>query len=467
MDMSHNSPEHINHESTGELANIREKVDPRVQDTIMEWCSDDHNMALQTLTDSNIWKKTSTLKKWFSHKWMPQIQKWAHLYRTSETLIAIHTNNGLERQNEILKQNDLEGYKNCMLVEMITVLHSKFFPNAYKKYVQLNSLSSQCYRKYSEDVPNFLRNRPRDFVTHVMKRLTSNLTSADIKIRNNSSGIFDVNSETEPGKTYIVNVSEKIPSCNCIDWRKHFMPCKHMCAICSFQNEWSWEKLDPAYIHNPLLVLDTDCLIPETEPRVDNELKEWCTPSESTSSVAKLPLRKRTKRTCLIRSCTQKIKRLLDCVYLLKDEDYLTELETSIDFLLAKSSSKIPKDHGLPLIETPPKKKEILKNVVPLPKRPYGKPKQLGSERFGSKGEQLKLDVWETKQDGVNDCGALAIANAVALAYGLDLKHIHFRQEEMRKHIISCLSMFPHDTFHCAQTQAAGAPMKAGVSPPT
>lgn len=69
----------------------------------------------------------------FLHLFYFQKQKWAHLYRTSETLIAIHTNNGLERQNEILERNDLEGYKNRMLVEMITVLHSKFFPNAYKK----------------------------------------------------------------------------------------------------------------------------------------------------------------------------------------------------------------------------------------------------------------------------------------------------------------------------------------------
>ncbi|XP_040271838.1 uncharacterized protein LOC120987578 [Bufo bufo] len=254
---------------------------------------------------------------------MPHIKKWAHLHRTSEMLIAIHTNNGLERQNEILKLNYLEGYKNCMLVEMITVLHSKFFPNTYKKYVQLNLQSSQCYRKYSEEVPNFLRNRPRDFVTHVMKRLASSLTAADIKIRKNSSGIFDVKSETEHDKTYIVNVSEKIPTCNSLDWKKNFMPCKHMCAIFAFEKELGWEKLDAAYSQNPLFVLDTDCFIPDTEPTADKKLREWCTTSASTNSVSKLPQRRRTKRTIMIWSCTQKIKRLLDSVYLQKDEDYL------------------------------------------------------------------------------------------------------------------------------------------------
>lgn len=47
--------------------------------------------------------------------------------------MAVHTNNGIERQNETLKFQYLDGYKNCSLSEMITVLVEQFFPDSFRK----------------------------------------------------------------------------------------------------------------------------------------------------------------------------------------------------------------------------------------------------------------------------------------------------------------------------------------------
>jgi len=40
------------------------------------------------------------------------------------------------------------------------------------------------------------------------------------------------------------------------------------------------------------------------------------------------------------------------------------------------------------------------------------------------------------KQKGSNDCGVFAIA--VAVAYGLNLDKLHFKQEGMKAHLLNC-----------------------------
>ena len=52
------------------------------------------------------------------------------------------------------------------------------------------------------------------------------------------------------------------------------------------------------------------------------------------------------------------------------------------------------------------------------------------------------------KQDGEGDCGLFAIANATAIANGIDLTEQEFNQGMMRRHLMKCfecqtLSLFP------------------------
>ncbi|KAJ4945497.1 hypothetical protein JOQ06_023181 [Pogonophryne albipinna] len=62
-----------------------------------------------------------------------QRQRWVHVFRDEDLKVAIYTNNGVERQNETLKHSHLEGYKNCSLSEMLTVLVTDFLPRTYRK----------------------------------------------------------------------------------------------------------------------------------------------------------------------------------------------------------------------------------------------------------------------------------------------------------------------------------------------
>ncbi|XP_043930240.1 uncharacterized protein LOC122804449 isoform X1 [Protopterus annectens] len=95
--------------------------------------TEDLHTALTALKKSQCWKTGEAFRQWFSTKWLPAIKMWAHVYRSGTEHIGVNTNNGLERQYETLKYSYLDGYKNCTLSELLTVLHSTFFPNAYKK----------------------------------------------------------------------------------------------------------------------------------------------------------------------------------------------------------------------------------------------------------------------------------------------------------------------------------------------
>ncbi|XP_063802224.1 uncharacterized protein LOC134970050 [Pseudophryne corroboree] len=364
---------------------------------------EEHISAIRTLEESAIWNKNDALKQWFSKKWMPEIQKWAHVYRTGLLNFGINTNNGLERQHEVLKYNYLDGYKNCTLSEMITVLHRNFFPSTYRKYVESNLKCSQYYRKYSEDVPKFLWNRPRDFIKKVMKKMTSNLDESDIICINSESGAFKVSSETTKGLSYDVVLTGVPPMCTCLYWKNYFLPCKHMCCIFKYVDGWGWDTLNSSYRNNPLFILDTDILEIKTE-HDENSHEKLTKPFIDIAQMhnfEELPPRRRTKRTTLIRSYAQTVKQLTDLVYLIHDNSHIETLISSVQNLVEASKLKVPKESGLPLIETPKKKIQLTEKYEPLPKRVYGKPKQPASHRVGEKAELLRQDVWQSV-----DCNA-------------------------------------------------------------
>ncbi|XP_073524300.1 uncharacterized protein [Phyllobates terribilis] len=562
---------------------------------------EEHDTALATLTSSNVWKRNKMLRMWFSHKWLPDIKKWAHVYRTGTQQFGINTNNGLERQHQTLKHSYLSSLKNCNLSQLIRVLHFEFFTDMYQKYVQMNLTSSDYYRKYVVEVPSFLKNRPRGFIDHVMQRYYSGLDLSHLKCLDSDKGLFEVKSESaiDLEKMHTVCVGLDGPTCTCKDWQKFLLPCKHMCLILRVAN-WQWHDINPAYSENPLFILDSDCFVDTNTRHCDNGLQEHeCRPQNSVRSdptLHELPSRRRNRLTYLIRHCVKVLKRFIDSVYLLDNQDFVKHLTVELSNLYLQLREQIPQEGGLPLKPAP--KVTVSKAIQELPVRKYGKQKNMDIHRVGSKAENKTADVWETvnvdgqgatpqtpptekldcvwvtvkniklsfrdraliteqewlddniinacqnliikacpkvsglmdtvvlahsdiplvtgshiiqihhvgahwlvsacnnnsvtvfnslhsssisdtlkkqilkmykplfhgcnkildvtimccqKQNGANDCGLFAIANAVALAEGVDLKSVEFNQAEMRSHLILCLEkgrleLFPYET---------------------
>ena len=95
-------------------------------------------------------------------------------------------------------------------------------------------------------------------VNHIMKRWEGAIEPRNITQLENK-GEFKVRSALST-KIYLVRFGNKstYPSCQCLDWQKHRLPCKHFCAI--FQHtQWKWESLSLLYKNNPLFCLDDFC----------------------------------------------------------------------------------------------------------------------------------------------------------------------------------------------------------------
>ena len=66
-----------------------------------------------------------------------------------------NTNNGTERLNLDLKYEELDGYKNCTLSELLTLIIEEFIPKLYRNYVTMNVRFTSKHKKYLENIPSF------------------------------------------------------------------------------------------------------------------------------------------------------------------------------------------------------------------------------------------------------------------------------------------------------------------------
>ncbi|ROT61087.1 hedgehog interacting protein-like protein [Penaeus vannamei] len=168
-----------------------------------------YHEALNTFQSSAIWRDSQEIKDWFSNTWLPNVQRWATAFRSSTHTLLIRMNNGIERQNELLKSSFLDGYKNCSLSNLMTVIVTDFLPKSYKRYVELNRRRSFKYTNSDGELPTFLHELPLDVAQHVMKRWYGNLSSESIHQGSNKS-MFLVASEMGSSLHYEVHLGNDV-----------------------------------------------------------------------------------------------------------------------------------------------------------------------------------------------------------------------------------------------------------------
>jgi len=101
--------------STNGVLNKRDEVLSRMRRIAKAATLKDMDKAVKDFQDSAVWTENARLRSWFSTKWLPAKKRWCQAYRGVNYIVAVHTNNGIERQNETLKFQYLDGYKNCSL----------------------------------------------------------------------------------------------------------------------------------------------------------------------------------------------------------------------------------------------------------------------------------------------------------------------------------------------------------------
>lgn len=116
------------------------------------------------------------------------------------------------------------------------------------RYITKNVSSLKSFRKYAEDIPQFLQEKPEAFVKHCLKRLGT----SDLSVTNTAEH-FVVNSDS--GASYQVNTD--VPACTCLDWQQYNWPCKHILKVMLDYPAYGWEFLPETYRNLPSFNLDT------------------------------------------------------------------------------------------------------------------------------------------------------------------------------------------------------------------
>uniref|UniRef100_A0A1X7TFT1 Uncharacterized protein n=1 Tax=Amphimedon queenslandica TaxID=400682 RepID=A0A1X7TFT1_AMPQE len=95
---------------------------------------------------------------------------WARAYQDRDYHAAIHTNNGTEAQNTVLKYSNLPKRKTLTLSRLLLYLKKIICQMLTVKYKFLNFQQTPHYRSYNDGIPTYLQGRPKHVILHCLDR---------------------------------------------------------------------------------------------------------------------------------------------------------------------------------------------------------------------------------------------------------------------------------------------------------
>ena len=232
------------------MANVADQVKAHLRSIAHSISHADAELAVRNIMSAKIFK--GKLKPWFTKKWFLQMQKWCLAYRPDD-LILCNTNNSTERLNKYLKYDDLSGYKNCSLSELLSVVIESFIPKHYQKYVELNIRYGDGCKKYAPGIPEFLRNIPKQIVEILLDKMYS--VTDDLSVTKLENATFTATSVEEGtgllrNYTTFLGTNKKFCSCTCNNFKRYRMLRTQFFAI--FKSvKAKFDDLTKLFLNNP------------------------------------------------------------------------------------------------------------------------------------------------------------------------------------------------------------------------
>ena len=224
------------------------------------------------------------------------------------------------------------------------------------RYKEQNIRCTSSYRGYDERVPKYLHNRPKDVVEHIMSRINSDIKASDIKRQ--TPTLFMVQGSEKKYQVWLGS-DNQLPTCQCMDFKRRKLPCKHICAVVQ-QPDVGWESIGSSFDNYPLFSLDN--MVVNTPPTAESNLttstrsKVEDQPSmeaedngktfTSSPVVQDLPYRRKSN---IRRKCIQSLKSLQDELYILTDKNVLSKTLTMLNNIISYARDNHPTENGLSL----------------------------------------------------------------------------------------------------------------------
>ena len=280
----------------------------------------------------------------------------------------------------------------------MTSLYFSFFCYSY---FEQNSELSATSSKYS-NLPEFFHNRPRRVIDHITERITSSyeIANDDITVDSYKEGEFLVNcrrSDVEY-KVHFGN-NENLPHCECEDWARTMLPCKHFVAIMRDFKEWNWSRFPESYRSSPYLTLDATVnpsaeAIPSTEAIATKSGEPEGEPDTTTVSVSVLDSSQFQELTAPKIStksksgaCRELLNDINNLAYQISDDDVINRLSNSLQAVLTEIKLEFV-DDDVVILEDPPIDSKVAVKSEEKPKGSSESPKKTKRASSSASPEQ-------------------------------------------------------------------------------
>ncbi|XP_065657852.1 uncharacterized protein LOC136082447 isoform X2 [Hydra vulgaris] len=166
--------------STNGCSYVKDQVKKKLREIAHSKTEEICKKLVQELEEWPEWKKYPKLAEYLTNTWLSIQKRWVFAYRQDRLLLNVNTNNGIERQHQSFKYSFLEKRKNSSLTAMLSICIEEFLPHKFDKYCDGNKKAHSAYRKYNDNIPKYLINRPPPLIKHCMS-LIDKLQDVDLR----------------------------------------------------------------------------------------------------------------------------------------------------------------------------------------------------------------------------------------------------------------------------------------------
>lgn len=295
-----------------------------------------------------------------------------------------------------------------MTTLIISISSNKILVFLIIRYLENNARCCSQYRRYNTDIPSFLHNRPSSLVDHCMERLYSvaDVEKQSIKVKDNKKGIFEVESQHPNSKGHWYGVSfgddNTMPHCECDDWEKNRLPCKHFVMIFQLIDDWGFEKLPLHYRESPFLSLDHELVFLKEAVVHDHDQDDSddvVTPGEDnndmSNTASELPRRNKYTRGWSTK-CKESVQQVTSLLHIVDDVETLQEVNALIHQCMDILGTAAKKEEGITLNKPTQNPTRMRRTTSSQPSAtcfrdiPKARGKHPYSGRHGAKAETLK-----------------------------------------------------------------------------
>nr|XP_022321445.1 uncharacterized protein LOC111123426 [Crassostrea virginica] len=367
----------------------------RVAESLTE---DDFQSNLRLMKENPLWKKQPRLQDYMQKQWLAndKHKSWVWAYRNDALTIVVHTNNGVESQNKAFKYEYLAPFRVKTLSYLMTVLTQDFFLDAYRKYLANNVTMSSGWREPNQHIPREMHHRPLHLIKHMRETEMKAACISNNMVHVNGDNSFSVMSVNNDG---IYNISlgneNEMPSCQCREFKRSHLLCKHFLGIFHHVPGISWDSLPDSYKNNPHFIVDTDCV--DTCPLLEDTDIPYVCSSELTPD-DEVETQCATKHTTLdlqrsAKQVREVLHRLNNLTYIVDSVEKLITLRHNLHELEINLVKECPSSEGLILEadiekEKGPTRKSLKRKGAKLKELPSKRKKKIATSSI--KGRKMR-----------------------------------------------------------------------------